>query len=82
LNVSREDFLRALHAENIGANVHYIPVYFHPYYRNLGYPRGLCPVAEKAYFQEISIPLYPTMTESDAQDVVVALTKLLEHFSR
>jgi perosamine synthetase len=81
LNVSREDFLRALHAENIGANVHYIPVYFHPYYRNLGYPRGLCPVAEKAYFQEISIPLFPTMTESDARDVVLALTKLLEHFS-
>ena len=81
LKVSREDFLRALHAENIGANVHYIPVYFHPYYRDLGYSRGLCPEAERAYFQEISIPVYPTMTQEDAKDVVSAIVKLLEHFS-
>lgn len=82
LKVSREDFLRALHAENIGANVHYIPVYFHPYYRDLGYKKGLCPVAEKAYSQEVSIPVFPTMTDEDVDDVCRALEKLLTHFHR
>lgn len=77
LKISREDFLRALHCENIGANVHYIPVYFHPYYKDLGYPRGLCPEAEKAYFQEISIPNFASMTDDDVSDVCLALEKLI-----
>lgn len=82
LTVSREDFLRALHAENIGANVHYIPVHFHPYYQGLGYKPGLCPVAESSYAAEVSIPLYQGMTDQDQTDVVLALEKLLNAFAR
>lgn len=82
LKVGREDFLRALHAENIMANVHYIPVYFHPYYRQLGYKKGLCPVAEDSYAREVSIPVFPAMSDADIDDVVAALEKLLNAFQR
>ncbi len=74
---NRDRMLQALHAENIGVNVHYIPVYWHPFYKTLGYERGLCPQAEKAYKTEISLPLFPHMTESDLLDVVGALAKVL-----
>ena len=77
LKISREDFLRALHAENIGANVHYIPVYWHPYYQELGYKKGLCPVAEDSYLNEVSIPLSSGMTDQDLEDVCMALEKLI-----
>jgi len=77
LKISRDEFLKALHGENIGANVHYIPVYFHPYYKNLGYSRGLCPEAEKAYSQEVSIPNFASMTDEDVNDVCLALDKLI-----
>ncbi len=72
----RDDFLKALIAENIFANVHYIPVYWHPHYQKLGFKRGLCPIAEDAYLREISIPLFPLMEESDIDDVVKALEKV------
>lgn len=82
LTISREDFLRALHAENIGANVHYIPVYWHPYYEKLGYKRGLCPKAEAAYEAEISLPIFPQMKSEDIRDVCTAVEKLLSVFSK
>jgi UDP-4-amino-4,6-dideoxy-N-acetyl-beta-L-altrosamine transaminase len=82
LKVDRDEFLKALHAENIGANVHYIPVYFHPYYQSLGYQKGLCPKAERAWAQEISIPLFASMTHEDQDDVCAALEKLLTHLHR
>ncbi len=77
LNLDRTEFLRALHSENIGANVHYIPVYWHPYYKALGFSKGLCPIAEKEYLREISIPLFPSMTDEDVKDVCRAFDKIL-----
>lgn len=82
LSVHRDEFLRALIAENIGANVHYIPVHFHPYYRDLGYQKGICPIAEDAYAREISIPLFQGMSDEDADDVILAIEKLLNLLSR
>jgi len=79
---NRDEFLRALIAENIGANVHYIPVHWHPLYQSLGYKRELCPVYEKEYLREISLPLHQAMTESDAKDVVRAVDKVLTAFKR
>ncbi len=46
---AREKVFNALRAEQIGVNVHYLPVYRHSYYQGLGYAKGLCPVAEQAY---------------------------------
>jgi perosamine synthetase len=82
LTADRATVFRALRAEGIGVNVHYIPVYWHPYYAARGYPRGLCPVAESAYARLLTLPLFPAMEDRDAKDVVVALEKVLGHFRR
>lgn len=79
LNVSRLQVFGALQAENIGVNVHYIPLYWHPYYNKLGYGKGLCPVAEKAYEEIVTLPLFPAMSDRDAEDVIKAVKKVLKH---
>lgn len=81
LRVGRKEIFAALRAENISVNVHYIPVYWHPYYRQLGYERGLCPVAEAAYERLITLPLFPTMTDQDVEDVIAAVYKVLEAYA-
>jgi perosamine synthetase len=83
LSVDRSEVFRALHAENIGVNVHYIPVHCHPYYRDrFGFRTGEYPVAEAAYECLISLPMFHGMTDSDIEDVVLALGKILAHFER
>jgi len=65
---------RKLHEGGIGVNVHYIPVYLHPYYRQrLGIQPGLCPVTEAAYERILSLPMFPSMTEADAERVIGAV---------
>lgn len=78
LGVSKQDLFAALRAENIGVNVHYVPVHYHPYYRKrFGTGPGLCPVAEAAYEEIITLPVFPTMTDADADDVVRAVAKVV-----
>lgn len=77
LRVGRKEIFSALRAENIGVNVHYIPVYWHPYYAQLGYRRELCPVAEAAYERIISLPIFPAMTDKDVADVITAVEKVI-----
>ena len=82
LGADRAEVFRALRAEGIGVNVHYIPVHLHPYYRNrFGTGPGLCPVAEDAYERILSLPIFPGMTEQDAGDVIEAVTKVARWFS-
>src|SRR5580700_1292549 len=77
LNTDQAHVFRALRAENIGVNVHYIPVHLHPYYRDrFGYQGGEYPVAETAYEQLISLPMFHAMTEQDVEDVVAAVSKV------
>jgi perosamine synthetase len=76
LRVDRGHIFRALRAEGIGVNVHYIPVYWHPYYAALGYARGQCPTAESEYERLISLPLWPGMSSGDVEDVVSAVAKV------
>ncbi len=54
----------------IGTQVHYLPVYLHPYYRRLGYPQGLCPRAEDYYGRAFSIPIFPAMTDEEVGRVI------------
>lgn len=82
LTIDRKEFFEALAAENICCNVHYIPVYYHPYYAKLGYRKGLCPIAEKIYEGIISIPLYYGMTDQDVEDVIRGVTKIAEYYGR
>lgn len=74
----RREIFRKLKEEGIGVQVHYIPVYWQPYYQSLGYKKGLCPVAEDFYQREISIPIYPSMTDKDIQTVANKLLKVFK----
>lgn len=77
LGMSRADIFKALRAENIGVNVHYIPVHLHPYYqKRFGTKRGMLPIAEAAYERLITLPMFPGMTDADVDDVVFACQKL------
>lgn len=78
-DADRAFVFRALRAEGIGVNVHYIPVHLHPYYQKLfGTEAGLCPVAEAAYTRIISLPMFPLMTDDDVRDVVAAVDKVIQ----
>lgn len=76
----RKEIFEALRAENIGVNVHYMPVHTQPYYKDRGYTKGMCPVAEEVYEGIVSLPLFPGMTESDVADVVCAVKKVICHY--
>lgn len=80
LSCGRKEIYDALQAENIGVNVHYIPVYYFPYYQELGYQHGLCPNAEDYYESCLTLPLFYDMTDGDQQDVVQAVRKVIGHY--
>lgn len=61
----RDQVFRHMRQAGIGVNVHYRPVYLHPYYQQLGYSPGLCPNAEEAYREILTLPLWPGMSEGD-----------------
>lgn len=75
----RAQVFAALRAEGIGVNVHYVPVHLHPYYLNtIGTFEGMCPVAEAAYERILSLPIFPDMSDSDVDDVLAAVRKVLD----
>lgn len=80
LSTSRRGIYDALEAENICGNVHYIPIYYFPYYQKAGYEIGLCPIAEKLYERIITIPLFYGMSEKDVKDVIAAVKKVINYF--
>ncbi len=83
LSATRAEVFRALRAENIGVNVHYIPAHQHPYYRErFGFQDGECPVAEAAYERLISLPMFHGMTDEDVEDVVHAVQKVAVNYRR
>jgi perosamine synthetase len=82
LAADRAQIFQALRAENIGVNVHYIPVHLHPYYRErFGYQGGEFPVAEDAYARLISLPMFHGMSDRDAGDVIEAVRKVVGSYS-
>lgn len=82
LTIGRREFFDYMAAENICCNVHYIPVYYHPYYEKLGYEKGICPKAEKLYEEMVSLPLYYAMTDKDVEDVIRAVEKIVDNCRR
>jgi perosamine synthetase len=75
----RQNVFAYMRDQKIGVNVHYIPVHFHPYYRQvLGTTEGMCPVAEAAYGELLSIPMYPGLTDEDVQRVCSSLVQAVE----
>lgn len=76
--IDRAHVFRALRAEGIGVNVHYIPVHHHSFYRErFGTKIGDQPVADWAFERILSLPLFPKMTDADVDDVVTAMHKVL-----
>lgn len=82
LTCTRKEFFDALYAENTRPQVHYLPVYRHPYYESLGYKKGLCPNAEKFYEEVMSIPLYYSLTDEDVKDVIKAVKKVVAYYRK
>ncbi len=83
LKVGRKEIFEALRAENIGVNVHYVPVHLHPFYQNkFGYKSGDYPRAERYYGRAISLPVFPKMTNSDVKDVIRALGKVTSYYRK
>ncbi|MCI8599785.1 MAG: UDP-4-amino-4,6-dideoxy-N-acetyl-beta-L-altrosamine transaminase [Lachnospiraceae bacterium] len=82
LSCTRREFFDAMSAENVQCQIHYVPVYWFPYYQHLGYQKGLCPNAEEVYKGIMSIPLYPKMTDQDVEDVIYAVKKVVENYRK
>lgn len=78
--INRKGVFEALAAENICCNVHYIPTYYFPYYKRLGYEKGICPKAEELYENMLSLPLYYSMSDQDVSDVIAAVEKIANYY--
>lgn len=77
-DLDRQEAFHSLREAGIGVNVHYIPVHLHPFYRRrFGTNPGLCPTAEKAYEQILSLPMYPAMTDGDVEAVMTAVMRVV-----
>jgi UDP-4-amino-4,6-dideoxy-N-acetyl-beta-L-altrosamine transaminase len=73
----RREVFEAMRAAGIGVQVNYIPVYWHPVFAHQGYRRGQCPNAERFYAEELSLPLFPDLTDSDVDRVIETLLQLV-----
>ena len=79
--VSRKKFFNAIQEENIGVQVHYVPLHYHPFFQeNYGYEKGDFPETEKVYSQIVTLPMYPDMTDSDLEDVIEAVRKISNYY--
>jgi len=67
-----------LKKRGIGVQVHYIPLYLHPYYKKMGYKSGLCPNAEKFYLSTFSLPIYYSISDKDMKRVVETVKNILK----
>lgn len=72
----RTKLFDGLRAAGVGVQVFYIPIYWHPYYKGLGYRKGLCPNAEKFYLSSFSLPIFPGLTKKQQDFVINILEKI------
>ena len=83
LRADRDTIMNAIQAENVGIGIHFRAVHLHPYYvETFGFARGMFPVAEYYSDRTISLPLYPRMSDADADDVVAAVRKVIARYRR
>lgn len=73
----KREIFKRLKGKGIGVQVHYIPVYFHSWFKKKGFKEGLCPKAEEFYKREISIPIYPALKKNELEYVVKILKEIL-----
>ena len=77
IDISHEEFFTKMRKAEILVNLHYIPVYFHPYYRRLGFKKGYCEEAEKYYSDAVSIPMFPSLTDEDQMKVIKTIKSII-----
>ncbi|SFC42531.1 dTDP-4-amino-4,6-dideoxygalactose transaminase [Nocardioides terrae] len=77
LDGRRRQVFERMRADGIGVQVNYIPVYWHPVYADAGYRRGMCPNAEAFYAEELSLPLFPDLTDDQVDQVVDSVVTAL-----
>ncbi|HVK30052.1 MAG TPA: aminotransferase class V-fold PLP-dependent enzyme [Nocardioides sp.] len=77
LDGRRREVFDKMRERGIGVQVNYIPVYWHPVYADAGYQRGMCPNAEAFYAEELSLPLYPDLTDAEVDRVIETLIDIL-----
>ena len=82
LSCTRREFFDEMGRRGVQPQVHYVPVYWFPYYQKLGYKKGLCPNAERIYKGIMSIPLYPLLTEEEMKYVVDVIKSIVEKYKR
>lgn len=82
LSCTRREFFDEMSSRGVQPQVHYVPVYWFPYYQELGYKMGLCPNAEEVYKGIMSIPLYPSLTEEETEYVVDVIKTIVEKYKR
>ena len=83
LKISRDQFIDELTTRKIGTSVHFIPIHHHKFYaERYGFDPEEFPVATAAFRSEISLPIYPSLTENDINDVIEAVTDVATTFSR
>ena len=81
LTADRDVIMNAIQAENVGIGVHFRAVHLHPFYaETFGFTRGQFPHAEYYSDRAISLPLYPRMTDADADDVVGVVRKVIARY--
>ncbi len=83
LEIGRDQFIDELTKRNIGTSVHFIPIHHHKFYaEKYGFDPELFPVATAAFRSEVSLPIYPSMTDEDINDVIEAVSDVATTFSR
>jgi UDP-4-amino-4,6-dideoxy-N-acetyl-beta-L-altrosamine transaminase len=82
LKVDRDTIFKELKSNGIGVNVHYMPIYLHPYYQSLGYEKGLCPVSENVYNRIITLPMFPLLKDEDIEKVIIRTLNILNKYKK
>jgi perosamine synthetase len=77
ISKSRDTVFKELKESGIGVNVHYLPIYLHPYYQNLGYNKGLCPVSESVYESMITLPCYPLLKDEELKYICTKINEIV-----
>jgi len=80
LRIDRDEFIKALRAENVGTSVHFIPIYRHPFFQPYVRSGSSFPVSDDYYARCISLPIFPDMSDDDVRDVAEAVTRIADHF--
>lgn len=78
INKTRDEVFRELKEAKISVNVHYLPIYLHPYYQQLGYKQGLCPESEKCYERIITLPIFPLLKDEEIDYVCNSLINIIK----